>query len=339
MQAEHILSLRTWLDALRGAREHFDVQSIHGGRSNLTYRVRHGEEVFVLRRPPYGHLLAGAHDVLREFSLLQSLEGTGVPIAQPVTACEDVAVLGAPFTLVGFLDGHTLRTPKDVAVLSVEARVRVARNFGGVLARLHQVEPEAVGRPRDSGLDHAERQFRVWTRQLQAEPVRPIAMLARLGEHLLSRPPRQRTVTIVHGDYRLDNVIIGRDGDVVGVLDWELWTLGDPTLDLGNALGYWLESTFELFALGDSPTADGALGTRADVVEAYLAAGGPEPADAALDWALSFGFWRYAVILEGVYRRNLAGAYGADDGDLDDWRRFAHVVPALAEIGWQLRPR
>lgn len=336
MQAEHNLSLRTWLDELRGAREQFDVQSIHGGRSNLTYRIRHGDETFVLRRPPYGHLLTGAHDVLREFRLLQSLENTGVPIAQPVIACEDVSVLGAPFTLVGFLEGHTLRTPHDVAALSTEARSRVARNYGSVLAQLHQVDPEVVGRPRDTGLDHAERQFRVWTRQLQAEPVRPIPLLMRLGEHLLSCPPRQRTVTIVYGDYRLDNVIVGRAGDVVGVLDWELWTLGDPALDLGNTLGYWLDSAFELSALGDSPTADGALGTRADVVAAYLESGGPEPADDALDWALSFGFWRYAVILEGVYRRNLSGAYG--DVEADDWRRFAHVVPALAEIGWQLRP-
>ena len=315
------------------------MQSINGGRSNLTYRIQHGDESFVLRRPPYGHLLNGAHDVLREFRLLQSLEGTGIPIAQPLTACEDVSVLGAPFSLVGFLDGHTLRTPQDVAALSTEARARVTRDFGSVLAQLHQVEPEVVGRPRDTGLDHAERQFRVWTRQLQAEPVRPIPLLQRLGEYLLSCAPRQRTVAIVHGDYRLDNVIVGSAGAVAGVLDWELWTLGDPTLDLGNTLGYWLDSAFELFALDDSPTADGALGTRADVVEAYLAAGGPEPADDALDWALSFGFWRYAVILEGVHRRNLAGAYGSGDGDLEDWQRFAHVVPALAEIGWQLRPR
>lgn len=330
-------ALRAWLEDLHGVRERFDVRLIQGGRSNLSYRVTHGEERFVLRRPPFGAVLEGAHDVLREFRLLRSLEGTPVPIARPVAACEDPQVLGADFTLVEFLDGHALRTEEDVAALSEEARRAVAPSFAAALAQLHQVDPERVGRPRAHGLDHAERQLRVWTRQLEAEPRRPLPLLDALGQHLQASRPTQRHVAIVHGDYRLDNIMLGRDGSVIGVLDWELWTLGDPTLDLGNSLAYWTESPFELFALGASPTAGGSIGTRAEVLDAYLAAGGPEFSDDALAWAMSFGFWRYAVILEGVYRRNLAGAYG--EGQADDWRRFEHVVPAMAEIGWQLRPR
>ena len=330
-------ALRAWLEELNGSRDRFEVRLIPGDRSNLSYRVDHGDDRFVLRRPPYGAVLEGAHDVLREFRLLQSLAGTDVPLARPVAACEDDHVLGAHFTLVEFLAGRALRTTADASALSEDARQLVPRSFGAALAQLHQVDPERVGRPRASGLDHAERQLRVWTRQLQAEPSRPLPLLDALGEHLLERRPVQRDVAIVHGDYRLDNVMVGDDGAVIGVLDWELWTLGDPTLDLGNTLAYWTETAYELFALGTSPTAGGLLGTRSDVLEAYLAAGGPEFEDDALDWTLSFGFWRYAVILEGVYRRNLAGAYG--DGPSDDWQRFAHVVPAMAEIGWQLRPR
>jgi aminoglycoside phosphotransferase (APT) family kinase protein len=157
-----------------------------------------------------------------------------------------------------------------------------------------------------------------------------------LGEHLMATIPEQKDVSIVHGDYRLDNVIVGQDGAVNGVLDWELWTLGDPTLDLGNAIAYWTESPFELFPLAASPTAGGAVGTRDDVTQAYVMAGGPATLGAELDWAVSFGLWRYAIILEGVYRRNLAGAYG--DETRDDWQRLEHVVPMLAEVGWQVRP-
>jgi aminoglycoside phosphotransferase (APT) family kinase protein len=337
MDAVSERALRSWIDEQLGAQDHFELRLIQGGRSNLSYRVAHGDDRYVLRRPPFGAVLEGAHDVLREFRLLQSLDGTPVPLARPVAACEDAEVLGADFTLVEFLDGAALRTPEEAAALPEAARREVTRSFGAALAALHQVDPERVGRPREKGFDHAERQLRVWSRQLQAEPARPLPLLKALGEHLRSCRPDQREVAIVHGDYRLDNVMVGADGAVIGVLDWELWTLGDPTLDLGNALAYWTESTFELFALGSSPTAGGLLGTRDDVLKAYLAAGGPEFTEDALAWALSFGFWRYAVILEGVYRRNLAGAYG--EAPSDDWQRFAHVVPAMAEIGWQLRPR
>ena len=337
MDSVSVRALRSWLDERLGAQEHFEVQLIQGGRSNLSFRVTHGDDRYVLRRPPFGALLEGAHDVLREFRLLQRLVGTPVPIARPIIACEDREVIGAHFTLVEFLDGAALRTPEDAVSLSGSARREVARSFGAALAALHQVDPERVGRPRAKGLDHAERQLRVWSRQLEVEPGRPLPLLDALGEHLSACRPEQRDVAIVHGDYRLDNVMLDVDGSVVGVLDWELWTLGDPTLDIGTMLVYWTESAFELFALGSSPTAGGLLGTRIDVLEAYLAAGGSEFSEGALAWALSFGFWRYAVILEGVHRRTLSGSYG--EASSADSQRFAHVVPAMAEIGWQLRPR
>jgi len=337
MEGEHLVALRSWLDERLGAQAVFDVQLIQGGRSNLSYRVVHGPDRFVLRRPPHGTALEGAHDVLREFRLLENLVGSGVPIAPPVAACDETDVIGAPFTLVGLLDGLALRTGDELGELHADARSKVVSSFGEALAQLHLVDPERVGRPRATGQDHAARQFRVWNRQLTAEPTRPLPLLDALGEHLAARQFQQRHVSIVHGDYRLDNVLIARDGSVAGVIDWELWTVGDPIIDLGSALAYWTESLFELFPLGASPTASGVLGGRRDVLEAYLAAGGPVPETDELDWAISFGLWRFAVILEGVYRRNLAGAYGSDAAD--DWERFAHVVPALAEVGWQVRPR
>lgn len=330
-------ALRRWLDATLGEQQNCSLQPIKGGRSNLSFRVEHGDRCFVLRRPPLGSLVVGAHDVVREYRLLESLVGTGVPHPAPVAVCEDPAVIGAPFTLVEFLDGVALRTHDEAAALPAAARSQVTTEFGAALAALHLVDPVRSGRPTASGFAHAERQLRVWTRQLDIEPARPLPLIATLAAHLGGSVPEQHRVAIVHGDYRLDNVLIGQDGAVRGVLDWELWTLGDPTLDLGSALAYWTESPFEVLPLADSPTAGGLLGTRDDLLTAYLAADGPATTDAALDWAVCFGLWRFSLILEGVYRRNLAGAYGSDTGD--DWRRLEHVVPAMAEVAWQLRPR
>lgn len=327
-------ALTAWLGTRTELAGRLTAEPLGAGRSNLSYRLGDGRRRFVLRRPPFGDLLAGAHDVIREYRLLEGLQGTGVPVAETIAACEDTGVLGAPFTVVSYVDGITLRSDRDLAQLSSVGRRRAVSEFGTTLARLHAVTPERSGRPEKNGRDFAARQLRVWRRQLGAEPRRPTPALDDVADRLAASLPQQERVAIVHGDYRLDNVLLGRDGDIQAVVDWELWTLGDPAADLGSAIAYWTDSPFEPAPLGETPTGSGQLGTRQDLLAAYEGAGGTVPDRARLRWHVAFGLWRFAAILEGVYRRNLAGAYGQRGSQ--DWRRLEHAVPVLAESAGQV---
>jgi len=327
------LAARTPIDSI----DHAEV--IAGGRSNLTYLLDTNDGPLILRRPPFGSVLPGAHDVVREHRIVESLFGTGVPVAEPIGACEDPKVIGAPFGVTRFVPGATLRAPEDVAVLQPGAAQEVVDGFGRTLARLHRVDPTISGLPAERGAGHVARQLRVWTRQLKAPPVRPLPMMDRLSAALGASQPEQQRTSLVHGDYRLDNVRLGPEGEVRAVLDWELWSLGDPLVDLGVALVYWLEEPWELAPLGSSPTFSPHLGNRSQLLAAYQADAGIELEPSRLWWYAAFGTWRFASILEGVYRRHLEGAY--DDGGEDDtdWRRFEYVVPALADQAGELLRR
>jgi aminoglycoside phosphotransferase (APT) family kinase protein len=307
------------------------VEQIAGGRSNLTYRAEVPGATLIIRRPPFGRLLAGAHDVAREHRIVQALHGTGVPVAEPVGLCEDLAVLGVPFSVTRFVDGATLRTPDDAAELLRTASAPIVEPFARTLAQLHRVDPRVTGYPVARGSDHIARQLRVWGRQLTAPPVRDLAVLERVAATLASTQPVQRRTAIVHGDYRLDNVRLGPDGRVRAIIDWELWTLGDPMVDLGIALAYWLDEPWELAPLGSSPTFVPGLGRRDQLLATYLDAAATTLDEPRMWWYAAFATWRFAAILEGVYRRQLSGMYGDPDQDGFDWRRFAYVVPALGE--------
>lgn len=331
--------LEAWLERVTGQGQLEQLELIVGGRSNLTYRFRTALGAFILRRPPFGSLLPGAHDVEREHRIVEALHGTGVPVAEPIGFCDDLEIMGVPFSVTRFVEGSTLRTAEEAEQLLMAAPSGLAAPFARTLAALHQVDTDVTGRPVQHGADHVVRQLRVWTRQLDAPPVRPLPGMLRVASLLGATVPLQQRTCIVHGDYRLDNVRLGPEGDVRAVLDWELWTLGDPFVDLGIALTYWLEEPWELAALGSSPTLAPGVGGREQLIEAYTEAVGAELDEPRLWWYAAFGTWRFAAILEGVYRRNLAGAYaGAGDGD-DDWRRFEYVVPALADQAGQLLRR
>lgn len=309
-----------------------EVRQLAGGRSNLTYEVRVGGERLVVRRPPLGNVLRGAHDVVREHSIVEALQGSSVPVPEPIALCRDEDVLGAPFSVVRHVEGVTLRAPADVRMIEAPARDSIVDGFGRVLAHLHAIDPAVSGRIAASGRDFVHRQFRAWRRQLEAEPVRDLHVVDELGSKLEATAPTQKRVSIVHGDYRLDNAILAQDGAVRAVLDWELWTLGDPMADLGTTIAYWTDSRYELAPLGAAPTQHGALGDRERLVTAYERASGLNVDRDELQWHVAFGVWRYAAILEGVYRRNQAEAYGKHPTD-DAWRRLEYVVPALAEMG------
>jgi aminoglycoside phosphotransferase (APT) family kinase protein len=311
-----------------------DCELIAGGRSNLTYRVQAGDRTLVLRRPPLGKILKGAHDVVREYRILRHLQGSGVPVAPAVLLCEDSEVLGAPFYLTGFIEGYTLRTWQELGNLSPGASHRVIRSFGAALARLHDASPDGLGLDVARADDYLRRQIHVWRRQVDSVRGRWMEPMGSLADRLSRTAPEQRSRALVHGDYRLDNVLFSKDGEALAVVDWELWTLGDPLGDVAAALTYWNDAPNEISPLGSSVTVLGDLGTRADLLDAYVAAGGDAPMAELIPWYLAYGLWRYAAILDGVYHRNRAEAYAPEQAD-QAWERYEHVIPSLLEIAEQ----
>jgi aminoglycoside phosphotransferase (APT) family kinase protein len=298
-----------------------EVRLIAGGRSNLTYLIVHNGQSMVLRRPPLGHVLATAHDMRREYTVLTALYPTEVPVPRTLAYCDDPDVTGAPFYVMDHVDGTVYRTARDLADADGKA---LGEALADTLAHLHLVDPEAVGL---ADFGHPEgfldRQLRRWRKQLAASYTRPLPGADELAERLAGTIPAQRKGTIVHGDFRLDNVIVrGRPGAaaadagrgehgpshsaaVAAVLDWEMSTLGDPLTDLGITCVYWDGLGDVSDAFPPSPGRLAGWPSRADLVDRYARATGTDVD--RLDWYVAFAYFKLAVILEGIWCRYTQG--------------------------------
>ena len=296
-----------WLEAnIAGTSAPFEFSFISGGRSNLTFAVTDANgRKLVLRRPPISHVLATAHDMGREHRIISALRDTPVPVPDALGFCEDESVNGRPFYVMDLVEGHVLRTPNQVEALSEDARRTAGEQLADVLVQIHAVDPTAVGlgelgRPQG----YIERQLKRWYGQFQASQQqmrdagggRPAPAVDEAHELLAANVPEQGEVTIAHGDYRLDNTIVGDDGRIRAVLDWELCTLGDPLADLGTLLVYYHQHP-------GFPSPD-------DLVARYREQSGRDTTN--LGYYTAFGHWRLACIIEGVYSRYAAGAMGED---------------------------
>src|SRR6266498_4445431 len=312
-----------------GARPPLSFRLIAGGRSNLTYQVLDsGGGSWVLRRPPLSGVLPSAHDMGREHRIISALRDTPVPVPEAVGLCPDPSVTGAPFYVMRYVDGIVPRDEATVAgAFDERQRATASMSLVEALVALHRVDPDAVGlgglRRRDG---YVGRQLRRWSRQWEQSRTRELPAIEEVGRRLAARVPPQGAATIVHGDYRLDNLILSPAGEVLAVLDWELCTLGDPLADVGLLMVYWSEPGDDVLPLDSTVTALPGFPSRAEVADAYASASGRDLAQ--LDFYVAFGYWKLAAILEGVYARFAAGAYGSDD---DTYRRFAAVVERLAE--------
>ena len=290
---------------------------IAGGRSNLTFRVTDtAGGAWVLRRPPLGHVLATAHDMSREHRIISALAPTDVPVAPVVGLCTDETVNGAPFYVMDFVDGIVVRDASVGNQLTVEQRAAAGRSIAATLAKIHAVDPDAVGLGelgRKEG--YIARQLKRWNGQFEQAATREVPEVIEAYERLLTQIPEQGQAAIVHGDYRLDNCMIDDSGEVIAVLDWEICTLGDPLADLGVLMVYWTEASDPIAALAGSATTLDGFPTRAELVQAYQDAGGRPVGN--IDYYVAFGYWKLACILEGVYARYKAGAMGNDGADAD----------------------
>ena len=303
---------------------------IAGGRSNLTYTVT--DDVggrWVLRRPPLGHVLATAHDMGREHRIVAALADTDVPVPPAIGLSADDSVNGAPFYVMGFVDGPIVRNAAAAEKLSLAARAQASRSIVDVLARIHAVDVDAVGLG-DLGRreGYVERQLKRWQGQWEKTKTRELPTIDAVHDRLATAVPEQGPASIVHGDYRLDNCIIDDDGNLQAVLDWELCTLGDPLADVGQLLMYWTEAGDTLAAAPDAPTTVEGFATKPELLERYAAASGRDVTD--IDFYVAFGYWKLACICEGVLKRYQAGVMGgADVSGLIEL--FTHHVANLAD--------
>lgn len=306
------------------------IELIEGGRSNLTYHVIDGAgRRWVLRRPPLHSVLESAHDMGREHRIIAALQATDVPVPPVVGFEPNPELNGAPFYVMDYVDGEVLRDADSAERHLDEAgRAHAAESLIDVLVRLHAVDPDAVGLG-DLGRreDYVARQLRRWHRQLQDGNTRDLPMLEEVHDRLAAGVPAQGTAAIVHGDYRLDNLMVGPDGGVRAVLDWELCTLGDPLADVGLLMVYWSEPDDDTVPLLSSPTTIAGFPSRRHVAERYAESSGRDLAD--LDFYIAFGFWKLAVILEGVFGRYQSGAHG--DVPERIWQPFGAMVLRLGE--------
>ncbi|WP_405634621.1 phosphotransferase family protein [Streptomyces sp. NBC_01178] len=303
-----------------------EARLIEGGRSNLTYVVGDGTGRWVVRRPPLGHVLATAHDMGREYRVISGLHPTAVPVPEPLLLCEDDAVLGAPFYVMEYVEGTPYRTADQLAPLGPERTRAAVLGLVDTLVDLHAVDPEAVGLG-DFGRPEGflDRQLRRWGKQLDASRNRELAGIDELHAALGRALPASPAPTVVHGDYRLDNVLLGPDDRIRAVLDWEMSTLGDPLTDLGLLVMYSSD-----LGLPRSPvsTTSGAPGhpSPAELIERYAARSGRDAS--AISWYTAFAWFKLAVILEGIhYRYTLGQTVGAG------FDRIGDLVPVFIEHG------
>ena len=311
------------------------LEKFPGGQSNPTYRVEAGSGRYVLRRKPFGPILPSAHAVEREYRLISALHPVGFPVPRPYALCEDPEVIGAPFYLMGLVEGRTFwngRLPDQ----EPEERRAIYEAMIATLARLHSLDPGAIalGGYGAEG-NYFERQVRRWTKQYRAAETDRIEEAERLIEFLPRNLPEQTRLSVIHGDYRIDNIIYAPDRpEVAAVLDWELSTLGDPLADFTYLVMQW-EMPAEAGSAGLLGTDFAASGipTLEEAVRLYCQATGREGVP-GLDWYFAYNLFRLLGIVQGIKKRFLDG--NASNAKAEE---MAARVPMLAAAAWHFAQR
>jgi aminoglycoside phosphotransferase (APT) family kinase protein len=300
---------RFFAEHVEGGQCDLIFELLSGGRSNLTYRVRGGGNVWVLRRPPLGHVLPTAHDMSREYRVLSALTDTDVPTPRTYALCEDESVNGAPFYVMEYRDGIILgdTLPDGFATTPAE-RHGISVALVDTLVALHAIDIESVGLSDFGRPDgYIERQVRRWSQQWERSKTAELPQIEDLISRLRAALPVSPPPTIVHGDFRLGNMALDRTRPerVVAVFDWEMATLGDPLADLGYTLIYWTEADDASSTSLTGPTALPGFASRAELVEAYANRSGRDTT--GVDYYQVLALYKLAVISEGIYARYLQG--------------------------------
>jgi len=287
---------------------HGDLRArvIAGGKSNLTYEVSDGTSWWIVRRPPLGHVLATAHDMSREHRVMSALQATDVPVPKTFALCNDRGVVGAPFYVMERVDGTPYRLASQLQALGAARTRAISARMVDTLATLHRVAPAEVGLG-DFGRPEGflERQVRRWRKQLDASHSRDLAGVEELHRLLEANQPVEGPPAVVHGDFRLDNLLVNQADDVAAVIDWEMATVGDPLTDVALLLVYQRMAALDTgYAVADASTAAGFL-TDQEMLSRYSDGSGRDLS--AMGFYLGLAYFKLAVILEGIHYRYTHG--------------------------------
>ncbi len=309
------------------------IKQFKGGQSNPTYLLETPARRYVLRRKPPGKLLPSAHAVDREYRVISALHRQGFPVAEALVYCADESVVGTPFYVMGFVDGRVFWEPQMPQSTAAE-RAAVYASMNETIARLHSFDPVKIGLGDfGRGENYVARQVERWSKQYRASETEKIEAMERLIEWLPKHIPAAAAVRLVHGDYRLDNLIVAQNRpEIVAVLDWELSTLGDPLADFSYHLMAWHMPHSESAAgtaslVGHDLHALG-IPSMSDYVDAYVARTGLDPRP-ALPVYLAYNFFRIAAILQGIIGRVRDGTATSDFAPAK-----AEMIRPLADKAW-----
>jgi aminoglycoside phosphotransferase (APT) family kinase protein len=300
-------AVAAWLSAEAGIDGVPSVQQFSGGASNLTYLLRYPDRDLILRRPPAGQKAKGAHDMGREYRIQSQLAPVFPRVPTMVALCEDESVIGSPFYVMERLVGHIPRRELGLALDAEQVR-RLCTNAVDLLVELHAIDVEATGLASlGKGAGYVGRQVAGWSARYRKARTRNVGSFEKVMRWLDENQPADVGSCLVHNDFRLDNLVLSSDDPTlpIGLLDWEMATVGDPLMDLGGALAYWVQAddgrAFRMFRR--QPTHLPGMMTRREVVDHYCARTGLSLTDR--EWAFYevFGLFRLAVICQQIYYR------------------------------------
>jgi aminoglycoside phosphotransferase (APT) family kinase protein len=327
-------------DNIAGFDASADLQTalLAGGRSNISYKLTDASgSSWVLRRPPLGHIMPSAHDMGREFRVLSGLNSVSYPTPTTRGYCEDESVIGAKFMMMDFVDGRVIESAQTASILSATQAGEISQELVDTLARLHAVDPASAGLDQlGKPAGYLQRQVKRWGEQWQITKTRELPEIETLHtwlETAIAKIPESLPTSVVHGDYRIDNVILASDkSEIVAVLDWEMSTLGDPISDLAISLVYWSQATDTLrkkIPVAEDVTSGLGFWSRQQVLDRYVSQTGLDISH--LDECVALACFKLAVIMESIHHRNLSGQQlGAAAGAQST---MGEATVALTELG------
>ena len=286
----------------------FQYEQFKVGRSNITFKIFDDKNSYVLRRPPYGNKLESAHNMTREYKIIDELSKNNLKVPKPIFLYTEKDITEDDFYIMEYVEGKTISDNIEAKLLSSDEKQTISNSFIETIADIHNFDV-VNSKLNDLGKHegYVERQLNRWTKQFEAQKVREIEDLDFATEMLFQNIPKQQKISIVHGDYRLDNVRVN-NGKVAAVVDWELCTIGDPLADLGTIIASWSNSKEKDTPFIYSPTLSDGFLSRSELLEIYSNNSDLDLKN--IEFYVRLSYWKHAMIMEGVYVRYSRGSYG-----------------------------